>query len=105
MEILFQGGRREELEVQGLDEVVPKRRHPRARAVLISTDEVLNRREAGNTESKFLEAERQPTEAEVRLMFSLALKELIKVCMSSHTYSIGKLFIIYIFNINYYNYK
>ena len=87
--ILFQGGRREELEVLGLDEVVPRRRHPRARAVLISTDEVLNRREAGDTESKFLEAERQPTEAEVRLMFSLALKELVNVCMRSHTYSIG----------------
>ena len=87
--ILFQGGRRDELEVLGLDEVVPRRRHPRARAVLISTEEVLNRRESGDTESKFLEAERQPTEAEVRLMFGLALKELVKVCMKSHTYSIG----------------
>ena len=87
--ILFQGGRRRELEVLGLDDVVPKRRHPRARAVLISTEEVLNRREAGDTESKFLEAERQPNEAEIRLMFSVALKELVKTCMNSHTYSIG----------------
>ena len=87
--IIFQGRRREELEVLGLDDVVPKRRHPRARAVLISTDEILNRRETGETESKFLEAARQPTVAEVRLMFSLALKELVKVCMNSHTYSVG----------------
>ena len=56
--IIFQGRRREELEVLGLDDVVPKRRHPRARAVLISTDEILNRRESGETESKFLEAGR-----------------------------------------------
>ena len=86
--ILFQG-RREELEALGLDSVVPKRRHPRARAVLISTEEVLNRKESGETVSKFLEAERQPSEAEVRLMFSLALKELVRVCMKSHTYSVG----------------
>ena len=86
--ILFQG-RREELETLGLDSVVPKRRHPRARAVLISTEEVLNRKESGETVSKFLDAERQPSEAEVRLMFSLALKELVRVCMKSHTYSVG----------------
>ena len=56
---------------------------------MITTDEVLNRREEGGTESKFLEAERQPTEAETRLMFSLALRELIMVCMRTHMYSVG----------------
>ena len=69
--------------------MVPKRRHPRARAVLISTEEILNGKESGEIVSKFLEAERHPSEAEVRLMFSLALKELVRVCMNSHTYSIA----------------
>ena len=87
--IIFQGKRREDLVTLGLDEVVPRRKHPRAKTVLISTEEVLNRKDEGETESKFLEAERQPTEAETRQMFGLALKELIKICMKSHTYSIG----------------
>ena len=86
--IIYQGRRREELTILGLDAVVPRRRHPRARTVLISTDEVLNRKD-GEMESKFLLPERQPTEAETQLMFSLALKEMVKVCMESHTYSIG----------------
>ena len=87
--IIYQVKKREEIVALGLDEVIPKRRCPRARAVMITTDEVLNRREEGGTESKFLEAERQPTEAETRLMFSLALRELIMVCMRTHMYSIG----------------
>ena len=87
--IIFQGKRREDLVTLGLDEVVPRRKHPRAKTVLISTEEVLNRKDEGETESKFFEAERQPTEAETRQMFGLALKELIKICMKSHTYSIG----------------
>ena len=88
--IMYQGKRREHLEDLGLDQVVPKRRHPRARPVTISTDEVLNRGEGANQDSKFLPAERQPTESETRMMFSLALKELIKVCMKNHAYSVGQ---------------
>ena len=86
--IVYQGERRKEIATLGLDTVIPRRKHPRARKVLISTDEVLSRTE-GEIESKFLLPERQPTDAEVQLMFSLALREMIRVCMKSHTYSIG----------------
>ena len=82
--IIFQGKRREDLVTLGLDEVIPRRRHPRAKTVLISTEEVLNRKGEGETESKFLEAERQPTEAETRQMFGLALKDLYEVAHIQH---------------------
>ena len=83
-------GRRAELETLGLEEVVPRRKHPKAKTVLITTDEVFNRKKDGSTASKFLKAVRDPTEEEVRVLFSLALEEAIKVCMSSHTYSLGE---------------
>ena len=85
--IIYQG-RREELEALGLGEVVQKRRHARARTILITTDEVLARREDGSGESRFLEQERRPNKEEERRMFSLALQEAIKAAMSHHVYSL-----------------
>ena len=37
----------------GLDEVIPKRRFPRARAVMITTDEALNQREGDFVTGRF----------------------------------------------------
>ena len=87
--ILFQG-RTQVLEDLGLGEVVQKRRYPRARAVLITMDEVLSRREEGEQVGKFLDQEREPTKEEQRLMFSLALQEAVEACMSHHMYSLGE---------------
>ena len=69
--ILYQD-RRGELVELGLDGVVPKRRHPRARKILITTEEVLEPGE--RTVSKFLSTEMQPTREQVRLMFALAIE-------------------------------
>ena len=77
-------GRREELRALGLDEVVQERRHPRARAILITTDEILARKEDGSGESRFSDQERRPNKEERKLMFSLA----IKTVMSHHVYSL-----------------
>ena len=84
--------RRQELEDRGLDDVVQKRRHPRAKRILMTTDEILNRKEWGgdnNNNSKFFEQERKPNKEEERLMLSLALEEAVKSCMDNHSYSVS----------------
>ena len=84
--ILFQGRRRQELEDLGLGEVVQRRRHPRAKPILMTTDEVLSRGQEGD--SRFLNQEREPTREEKRLMLSLALQEAVEACMGNHIYSL-----------------
>ena len=58
--------------------------------MLITTDEVFNRKKDGSTARRFLQADKELTEEEVRVLFSLALEEAIKVSKSSHTYSLGQ---------------
>ena len=84
--------RRQELADRGLDDAVQKRKHPRAKKVLMTTDEILNRKEWGrndNNDSKFFEQERKPTKEEERLMLSLALEEAVRSCMDHHSYSVS----------------
>ena len=84
--------RRQELADRGLDNAVQKRKHPRAKKVLMTTDEILNRKEWGrnnNNDSKFFEQERKPTKEEERLMLSLALEEVVRSCMDHHSYSVS----------------
>ena len=83
--IVYQS-RRQELVALGLDQVVQKRKHPRAKTIQITTDEVLAR---GQGESKFWDQEREPTLQEKKLMLSLALEEAILVAMGHHTYSLA----------------
>ena len=56
--ILYQD-RRGELEALGLSQVVPRRMHPKAKKILITTEEVLEPGE--RTKSKFLPREQVPT--------------------------------------------
>ena len=51
----------------------------------ITTKEILDRGE--DTVSKFYLPENEPTEAEIRQMFSIALKHLIITAMGEHIYS------------------
>ena len=67
--ILYQD-RRQELAERGLDDVVHKRRYPRARKILITTEEILEPGE--RTVSKFLPPRQQPTREQERLMLALA---------------------------------
>ena len=82
--ILYQD-RRGELVNLGLDDVVQKRRHPRARKILITTEEILEPGE--RTVSKFLPPVRQPTREEEKLMMALALEEGILAVFKQHYYS------------------
>ena len=82
--ILYQD-RRGELVDLGLDGVVQKRRHPRARKILITTEEVLEPGE--RTVSKFLPMETQPTSEQVKLMLAIALEAGILAVFKHHYYS------------------
>ena len=82
--IIYQD-RRQELEDLGLNRVVQKRIHPRARKIMISTEEVLE--PGSNTVSKFHPPEQVATKEQEKLMFALALEEGILAVFSSHYYS------------------
>ena len=81
--------RRGELEALGLAEVVQKRKFPKARKVMVTTKEFLERGGDGAAESRFNPPERQATEAEVRQMLALALEVGVKACLENHSYSLG----------------
>ena len=59
--------RRKELIALGLDRVVQKRKFPKAKKILITTEEL-------KTVSKFHPQEQQPTKDQEKLMLSLALE-------------------------------
>ena len=82
--ILYQD-RRGELLALGLDQLVQKRLHPKAKKILITTEEVL---EPGDkTTSKFYPREQEPTAEQERLMLALALEQGILATFKSHYYS------------------
>ena len=82
--ILYQD-RRKELVQLGLDKVVQKRKNPKAKKILISTEEVL---EPGpKTISKFHPPEQQPSREQKKLMISLALEQGILAVFKQHYYS------------------
>ena len=85
--ILYQD-RKEELVNLGLDRVVQKRRHPRARKILMTTEEVLEPGE--RTVSKFLPMETQPTSRQIKLMLGLAIEEGVLAVFKHHDYSFGQ---------------
>ena len=85
--ILYQD-RREELVDLGLDQVVQRRRHHKARKILITTEEVLEPGE--RTVSKFLSREQVPTREQERLMLALALEQGILATFGQHYYSFGQ---------------
>ena len=64
--------RRKELIALGLDRVVQKRKFPKAKKILITTEEVTEPGE--KTLSKFHPQEQQPTKDQEKLMLSLALE-------------------------------
>ena len=76
---------RSELESLGLGQVTHTRLYTRGRKPGITTEEILER--GSNTKSKFRDPERQPTEDEIRMMFGVALENLINTAMSNHLYS------------------
>ena len=77
--------RRAELVALGLDAVVQKRKHPRAKKILTTTEEVM---EPGQrTVSKFFPQEQRPTREQERLMMALALEEGILAVFQQHKYS------------------
>ena len=86
--VLYQD-RREELEALGLADVVQRRKFPKARKILITTKELLERGQDGAAESKFLPPARAATEEEKRQMFALALEAAVLTCMDHHSYSLG----------------
>ena len=67
--ILYQD-RRGELEDLGLDLVVQTRIHPKAKKILITTEEVLEPGE--KTKSKFHPPEREPSKEQEKLLLALA---------------------------------
>ena len=69
----------------GLDQVVAKRKHPRARKILITTEEVLEPGE--KTVSKFLQPQMQPNKEQERIMLAMALEEGILAVFKHHYYS------------------
>ena len=73
------------LEELGLSDVTHKRIKSGGRNIGITTKEVIKR--GKDTVSLFHKPTREPTPAEAKLMFSLALAELIKVSMKNHCYS------------------
>ena len=77
--------RRKELEDLGLDRVIPKRIHPKAKKILITTEEIL---EPGpKTVSKFHPVETVATLEQEKLMLALALEQGILAVFSHHYYS------------------
>ena len=78
--ILYQD-RRRELEALGLGRVV----HPKARKILITTEEVLEPGE--KTTSKFLPREQVPTREQEKLLLALALEQGILATFKHHYYS------------------
>ena len=77
--------RREELVQLGLDTVVQKRKHPRAKKILITTDEATEAE--AKTESKFHPQEQQPTREQTKLMMALAIEQGILAVFQQHYYS------------------
>jgi hypothetical protein len=80
--------RQEELQELGLNNVIHRRIHPRAKKILITTEEVLERGE--KTASKFSPPARRPTEDEERLMVALGLEEALLTVFNHHVYSFGQ---------------
>ena len=76
---------RDKLAELGLADVVHTRIKSGGRTIGITTKEILDR--GPKTKTLFNKPVRRPTEAESRLMFSLAFENLIKVAMSEHCYS------------------
>ena len=76
---------RDKLAELGLTEVVHTRIKSGGSNIGITTKEILSR--GPKSKSLFNKPVRQPTTTESRLMFSLALENLIKVAMSEHCYS------------------
>ena len=76
---------RDKLADLGLTEVVHTRIKSGGSNIGITTKEILSR--GPKSKSLFNKPVRQPTTTESRLMFSLALENLIKVAMSEHCYS------------------
>ena len=69
----------------GLGRVVQKRIHPKARKILISTEEVLEPGE--KTCSKFFPPEKEPSKEQEKLLLALALEEGILAVFQNHYYS------------------
>ena len=76
---------RDEIETQGLGEVVGKRRR-RGRPILITTKWVTGER-GGQVENPFQDPERSPTRGEKRQMLALLLELMIVRVMGNHAYS------------------
>ena len=68
-----------------MDTVVQKRKHPKAKKILITTEEILELGE--KTVSKFLPREQQPTKEQERLMIALAIEQGILATFGHHYYS------------------
>ena len=82
--LLYQD-RRRELEALGLGRVAQKRVHPKARKILITTEEVLE--PGAKIVSKFLPREQVPTREQEKLMLVLALEQGILATFKNHYYS------------------
>ena len=79
---------RDEIETQGLGEVVGKRRR-RGRPILITTKWVTGER-GGQVENPFQDPERSPTRGEKRQMLALLLELMIVRVMGNHAYSFNR---------------
>ena len=88
LSVLYQD-RRGELEALGLAEIVQRRKCPKAKKIMITTEKLLERGQDGQDESKFLPPERAATDEEKKKIFALALEAGVTTCMNQHSYSLG----------------
>ena len=82
--IIYQD-RRQELVGLGLDLVVQKRKFPKAKKILITTEEVMQ--PGDKTVSKFWPQQMTPSKEQEKLMMALALEEGFLAVFGSHYYS------------------